>query len=142
VIRSGKGPAWRSSPDQCSCGSALSSLTSKQRQALAVERSSVVGLADLYGNREQAQIRPARDTMLTGVLEGILFRMNPLVQGAAAVQFSPGKDVCRLRISASPMASPSLKVDVPGRVRQSLPAGLVGWHTYLDRVARASTMCT
>ena len=70
-----------------SVGTLIGDLSSAQRQALAVQRSSTLGLADLYENVKLKLEDVPRDTMLTGVLEGILFRLNPLVQGAAAMQF-------------------------------------------------------
>ncbi|MGB8211979.1 MAG: serine-rich protein [Anaerolineales bacterium] len=118
-------------------GTPLSSLTAKQRQALAVQRSSVVGLVDLYAEVE-AKLKsvPPRDTMLTGVLEGILFRMNPLVQGAAAVQFSPGKDCVPVEDLSKPngitIIEGGMFLDEFGK---AFLLGWVGWHTYMDRVA-------
>ncbi|MCO6451214.1 MAG: serine-rich protein [Caldilineales bacterium] len=74
-------------------GAALADLTAEQRQLLAVRRSQQVGLQDLYGFIEHKLERvPARDAMLRGVLEGILFRLHPLVQGAAARQYAAGED--------------------------------------------------
>jgi hypothetical protein len=118
-------------------GLPLSALTSKQRQALAVQRSSVVGLADLYEEIEsKLKSVPPRDTMLTGVLEGILFRMNPLVQGAATVQFSPGKDCVPVEDLGKPngitIIEGGMFLDEFGK---AFLLGWVGWHTYLDRVA-------
>jgi hypothetical protein len=118
-------------------GLPLSALNSKQRQALAVQRSSVVGLADLYEEIEsKLKSVPPRDTMLTGVLEGILFRMNPLVQGAAAVQFSPGKDCVPVEDLGKPngitIIEGGMFLDEFGK---AFLLGWVGWHTYLDRVA-------
>jgi hypothetical protein len=115
----------------------LSALSSKQRQALAVQRSSVVGLADLYGEVEtKLKSVPPRDTMLTGVLEGILFRMNPLVQGAAAVQFSPGRDC----VPVEDLGKPSGITVIEGGMfldefGKAFLLAWVGWHTYMDRVA-------
>lgn len=118
-------------------GTLLSALTSKQRQAQAVQRSSVVGLADLYAEIEnKLKSVPPRDTMLTGVLEGILFRMNPLVQGAAAVQFSPGRDCVPIEDLSKPSGITIIEggmfLDEFGK---AFLLGWVGWHTYMDRVA-------
>src|SRR5271157_529158 len=115
----------------------LSALTSKQRQVLAVHRSSVVGLADLYAEVvSKLKSVPPRDTMLTGVLEGILFRMNPLVQGAAALQFSPGRDCVPVEDLSKPSGITIIEggvfLDVFGK---AFLLGWVGWHTYMDRVA-------
>jgi hypothetical protein len=118
-------------------GTLLSALTTKQRQTLAVHRSKGIGLADLYAEIE-AKLKsvPPRDTMLTGVLEGILFRMNPLVQGAAAVQFSPGKDC----VPVEDLSKPSGITIIEGGMfldefGKAFLLGWVGWHTYMDRVA-------
>jgi hypothetical protein len=56
-----------------------------------------VGLADLYAAlEERLRAVPPRDTMLRGVIEGILYRLHPLVQGAAAAQYAPGEDTLAL----------------------------------------------
>jgi hypothetical protein len=87
--------------DQCSVGSGasivagtpLAALTTDHRQLITVHRSKKVGLTELYGEIEEKLSRvPPRDSMLRGVLEGILFRLHPLVQGAAAVQYAAGPD--------------------------------------------------
>ena len=71
----------------------LADLTPADRQTLAVARSRRVGLANLYQEvEEKLRTVPPRDSMLRGVLEGILFRLHPLVQGAAAAQYAPGAD--------------------------------------------------
>jgi len=116
----------------------LSSLTSAQRQALAVQRSSVVGLADLYEEVDvKLQSIPPRDTMLTGVLEGILFRLNPLVQGSAAVQFAPGKDTVPVEDFSKPWGTTIIEggmfLDDFGK---AFLLGWTGWHLYMDMVSR------
>jgi hypothetical protein len=76
-----------------SAGTPLSQLVPAERQRLAVERSKAVGLINLYREvEEKLRTVPPRDSMLRGVLEGILFRLHPLVQGAAAAQYAPGDD--------------------------------------------------
>ena len=71
----------------------LSTLDPDAKQRLAVERSKQVGLGELYQAIElKLKHVAARDTMLRGVLEGILFRLHPLVQGAAARQYAAGDD--------------------------------------------------
>jgi hypothetical protein len=120
-----------------SAGLPISSLNAEQRQALAVQRSAVVGLADLYQEitARRAAV-PPRDTMLTGVLDGILYRMNALVQGAAAVQYAPGKDCVPVEDLGKPNGIAVIEggkfVDEFGR---AFLLGWVGWHTYMDRVA-------
>lgn len=119
-------------------GTPLGNLTSRQRQEIAVHRSSVVGLADLYAEVENKVASvPPRDTMLTGVLEGILFRMNPLVQGAAAIQFAPGKDTVPVEDFSKPWGVTIIEggmfLDEFGK---AFLLGWTGWHLYMDMVAR------
>ncbi|NPA89940.1 MAG: serine-rich protein, partial [Chloroflexi bacterium] len=73
-------------------GTALRDLSRAARQRLAVYRSQFVGFADLYAYIE-AEIRhiPPRD-IRRSILEGILYRLHPLVQGAAARQYAAGPD--------------------------------------------------
>lgn len=74
-------------------GTPLSELTPEQRQVLAVERSRAVGLRELYAHvKETLAARGRKDMMLRTVLEGILFRLHPLVQGAASLQYQAGSD--------------------------------------------------
>lgn len=74
-------------------GTPLSDLEHDAKQRLAVERSKRVGLSDLYQTIEhKLNTVSQRNTMLQGVLEGILFRLHPLVQGAAARQYAAGED--------------------------------------------------
>lgn len=78
-------------------GTPLDDLTAEQRQMLAVARSKQVGLTELYREIEgKLRTVPPRDSMLRGVLEGILFRLHPLVQGAAATQYAAGEDAVDL----------------------------------------------
>ncbi|RLT39266.1 MAG: hypothetical protein DWI57_10560 [Chloroflexi bacterium] len=78
-------------------GTPLALLTADSRQLLAVHRSKLVGLATLYREiEEKLRTVPPRDSMLRGVLEGILFRLHPLVQGAAAVQYAAGEEAIDL----------------------------------------------
>ncbi|MGB7540359.1 MAG: serine-rich protein [Anaerolineales bacterium] len=78
-------------------GVPLEQLSPQERQRIAVKRSERVGLADLYGvvERKFKDTNP-RDQMLRGVLEGILFRLHPLVRGAAAVQYAASPDACSI----------------------------------------------
>lgn len=74
-------------------GTPLTRLSPAQRQILAVHRSRVVGLQELYTQLEESlAARGRRDTVLRTVLEGILFRLHPLVQGAASLQYTAGPD--------------------------------------------------
>jgi hypothetical protein len=119
-------------------GLPLGNLPTKERQKLAVYRSAGVGLADLYQTiKERLETVPPRDTMLTGVLEGILFRMNPLVQGAASKQFAPGKDTVPVEDMSKPWGITIIEggmfLDEFGK---AFLLGWTGWHLYMDMVAR------
>ncbi|MBP8122130.1 MAG: serine-rich protein [Caldilineaceae bacterium] len=78
-------------------GLPLAALTAEGLQLLAVHRSRAVGLSDLYDHiDDKLKNVPPRDSMLRGVLEGILFRLHPLVQGAAATQYAAGPEAVDL----------------------------------------------
>jgi hypothetical protein len=119
-------------------GAALSDLSPSQRQCLAVYRSQGVGLVDLY-KEIAGKLRhvPARDTMLSGVLEGILFRLNPLVQGAAASQFAASKNSLAIEDLGKPwgvaIVEGGMFLDDFGK---AFLLGWIGWHLYIDMVAR------
>jgi hypothetical protein len=119
-------------------GTPLGDLTIQQRQRLAVYRSSKVDLATLYRQIEEklSRVNP-RDTMLTGVLEGILYRMNALVQGAAAAQFAAGPDCVPMEDLAKPWGVAIIEggmfLDDFGK---AFLLGWAGWHLYTDMVAR------
>ena len=73
-------------------GTRLHDLDRDARQRLAVHRSRHVGLQDLYDHTEaEIQNIPPRD-IRRSILEGILYRLHPLVQGAAARQYAAGED--------------------------------------------------
>jgi hypothetical protein len=73
-------------------GARLDGLDRQSRQALAVERSRQVGLGDLYRRIEQEVATiPPRD-IRRAILEGINFRLEPLVQGEAGLQYAAGAD--------------------------------------------------
>ncbi|HUI87302.1 MAG TPA: serine-rich protein [Anaerolineales bacterium] len=121
-------------------GTLLGDLSSSARQALAVQRSSTIGFADLYQNvQDKLKTVPPRDTMLTGVLEGILFRLNPLVQGAAALQFAPGlntvpiEDLSKQGGWGVTIIEGGMFLDEFGK---AFLLGWTGWHIYMDMVAR------
>jgi hypothetical protein len=116
----------------------LEQLTPEGRQLLAVHRSQQVGLQDLYQEiSERLRRVPPRDTMLKGVLEGILFRMNPLVQGAAAAQYAPGSDTLAVEDLGKPwgiaIVEGGMFLDDFGK---AFLLGWIGWHLYTDMVAR------
>ena len=126
-------------------GTPLAALTTDQKQRLAVERSRTVGLADLYRALErEIEVVPARD-IRRSILEGILFRLHPLVQGAAAMQYAAGPDAV------------DINEIVPGdwgvaileggafldEFSKAFLLGWVAWHIYTDaviqRIRRART---
>jgi hypothetical protein len=119
-------------------GTALGDLSPAERQTLAVFRSQGVGLSKLYERLEERlkKVSP-RDTMLGGVLEGILFRLNPLVQGAAAAQYAPGADVIAVEELGKPWGVTIIEggmfLDDFGK---AFLLGWIGWHLYTDMVAR------
>jgi len=119
-------------------GTLLSELSLVNRQKLAVLRSSKVDLRTLYDaiTARLERVNP-RDTMLTGVLEGILYRMNALVQGAAAAQFSAGPDCVPMEDLAKPWGVAIIEggmfLDDFGK---AFLLGWTGWHLYTDMVAR------
>lgn len=97
-----------------------------------------MGLEDLYQDvEEKLKAVPPRDTMLSGVLEGILFRLNPLVQGAAAAQFAPGEEVIAIEDLGKPWGISIIEggmfLDDFGK---AFLLGWAGWHLYTDMVAR------
>ena len=75
--------------------------------------------------------------MLQGVLEGILFRLNPLVQGAAAHQFAAGDSATPLEDLSRPWGVTIIEggifLDDFGK---AFLLGWAGWHLYTDMVAR------
>ena len=116
----------------------LSALTPQQRQALAVFRSSSIDLNDLYSViMDKLKDVPPRDTMLSGVLEGILFRLNPLVQGSAARQFAKGPGTVPVEDLSKPWGVTIIEggmfLDDFGK---AFLLGWTGWHLYMDMVAR------
>lgn len=119
-------------------GTKIEDLTPKQKQALAVHRSALIGLKDLSERIQEKLSRVApRDTMLQGVLEGIVFRLNPLVQGSAALQFAPGPDTIPVEDLSKPWGITIIEggmfLDDFGK---AFLLGWTGWHLYMDMVAR------
>ena len=100
-------------------------------------RSQVVGLADLYGNIEaKLSLVPERDTTLRGVLEGILFRLHPLVQGQAARQYAAGLDA--IDINAVVPGDWGIAILEGGKFlddfSKAFLLGWAAWHFYNDAV--------
>lgn len=119
-------------------GTKLGDLTHAQKQALAVQRSSFIGLSDLSQKvQDKLASVEKRDTMLQGVLEGIVFRLNPLVQGSAALQFAPGPDTIPVEDLSKPWGVTIIEggmfLDDFGK---AFLLGWTGWHLYMDMVAR------
>jgi hypothetical protein len=121
-------------------GTLLGNLDPRQRQSLAVQRSVMIGLTNVY-EEVFAKLKsvPPRDVMLTGVLEGILFRLNPLVQGSAARQFAPGpgtvpiEDLSKNDGWGVTIIEGGMFLDDFGK---AFLLGWTGWHLYMDMVAR------
>jgi hypothetical protein len=119
-------------------GKNVQDLPSRKKQELAVYRSSKIGLTELYDeiSKKLEKVNP-RDTTLQGVLEGILFRLNPLVQGSARRQFAPGPDVIPVEDLSKPWGITIIEggmfLDDFGK---AFLLGWTGWHLYMDMVAR------
>ncbi|MEJ5200624.1 MAG: serine-rich protein [Anaerolineales bacterium] len=119
-------------------GTPLSELSNDDRQAIAVLRSTTIGLKDLYQNiREKLNRVPGRDTMLTGVLEGILKRLNDIIQGSASAQYAPGQDTVPMEDLAQPWGIVVIEggnfLDEFGK---AFLLGWISWHLYTDMVVR------
>jgi hypothetical protein len=119
-------------------GTRLGALNSDARQRLAVRRSRRVGLTDLYSVIEDKfEATPPRDQMLRGVLEGILYRLHPLVQGAAAAQYAPGADTLALEDLARPWGLAVLEGgSFLDEFSKAFLLGWSAWHIYTDAVVR------
>jgi hypothetical protein len=78
--------------------------------------------------------------MLTGVLEGIIFRLNPLVQGSAALQFAPGPDTVPVEDLSKMSGGWGITIIEGGMFLddfgKAFLLGWTGWHLYTDMVAR------
>lgn len=119
-------------------GRKIADLSNTDRQALAVFRSSTIGMNDLYKQvEEKLKSVPTRDTMLSGVLEGILYRLHPLVQGSASLQFAPGPGTIPVEDLSKPWGITIIEggmfLDDFGK---AFLLGWTGWHLYMDMVAR------
>ena len=121
-------------------GTLLGNLDNKQRQLLAVHRSVTIGLASVHeAVAKKLKKVSSRDVMLTGVLEGILFRLNPLTQGSAARQFAPGPDTVPVE-DLSKKGGWGITIIEGGMFLddfgKAFLLGWTGWHLYMDMVAR------
>ncbi len=126
-------------------GTRVSDLTDEQRQRLAVHRSKQVGLADLYAHIEtELQGLSARD-IRRSLLEGILYRLEPLVHGDAGRQFAAGPDA--MDINEIVPDSGGVAILEGGifldRYTKAFLLGWSAWHIYMDavvqRIRRART---
>ncbi len=120
-------------------GTPLSELSPAQRQRLAIERSRAVGLRELYAHiKETLAARGRRDVMLRTVLEGILFRLHPLVQGAASLQYRAGSDCIDINEvvpgewGVAVLEGGSFLDDFS----KAFLLGWAAWHLYHDAVAQ------
>lgn len=135
VIRRAR--AERGLPEEDRSGWRLADLEPFERQALAVHRSRWVRLSDLYAEVERKLAGvPTRDTTLRGVLEGILYRLHPLVQGVAARQYAPGDTVV-----IEDLALPWGMVIIEGgadldEFSKAFLLGWLAWMLWRDMVAR------
>ncbi len=131
-VREGEGARGR-------VGALLADLAPEERQRIAVQRSQVVGLAELYAEIEnKLGLIPPRDTMLRGVLEGILFRLHPLVQGAAARQYAAGPDAIDIN-EVTPEGWGVAILEGGAFLDEFSKAFLLGWtawHIYNDAVVQ------
>ncbi|MEM2265284.1 MAG: serine-rich protein [Candidatus Hadarchaeales archaeon] len=130
--------AERGLPPEAYAGRRLEELTAWEKQAVAVARSRNVGLADLYAEIERRyEATPERDTMLRGVLSGLLYRLHPLVRGAAARQYAAGRD----SIAIEDLGLPWGIVIIEGgqyldEFSKAFLLGWLAWHLYTDATLR------
>ncbi|MDR7574328.1 MAG: serine-rich protein [Armatimonadota bacterium] len=124
--------------DVAAPGTPIGDLPPEARQALAVRRSRRVGLADLYAVlEERLRAVPPRDTMLRGVIEGILYRLHPLVQGAAAAQYAPGEDTLALEDLGRPWGIVILEGgSFMDEFSKAFLLAWAAWQIYTDAVIR------
>ncbi len=136
VIRQAR--AERGWTDEDRTGWPLTALEAFERQALSVHRSRSVGLGELYAEIEQKlSTIPARDTTMRGVLEGILYRLHPLVQGAAARQYAPGTDTIALEDLALPWGMTIVEGGADlDEFSKSFLLGWLAWMLWRDMVSR------
>ncbi len=125
-------------------GTPLGLLGRDGRQLLAVARSRAIGLGDVYRRIEfEMQGIPPKD-IRRSILEGINFRLQPLVQGEAARQYAAGPDALDINdIVPGDRAAPSsegwgVAVLEGGAFLDDFSKGFLlgwaAWHLYTDAV--------
>ncbi len=117
-------------------GTPLAALTRDERQLLAVRRSQSVGLKDLYEALEkEIETVPPRD-IRRSILEGISFRLDPLVHGEAALQYAAGPDA--IDINEVVPGDWGIAILEGGAFlddfSKAFLLGWVAWHIYTDAV--------
>lgn len=119
-------------------GTLITTLPRSGRQKLAVHRSKQCDLSDLYADiSRELRAVPARDTMLRGVLEGILIRLDPLVQGAASQQYAKGEGCVELSDIAAPWGVVILEGGaMMDAFSKAFLLAFAAWHIYTDAVTR------
>jgi len=114
----------------------LAALSRDERQLLAVRRSQTVGLNELYDALEkEIETIPARD-IRRSILEGILYRLHSLVQGAGARQYAAGPDAIDINeIVPGDWGVAILEGGVfLDEFSIAFLLGWVAWHIYTDAV--------
>ena len=136
-------PAWGfvASPEEAALvgkpkGTPLDALTRDERQLLAVRRSQTVDLKMLYDALEkEIETIPAKD-IRRSILEGISFRLDPLVHGEAAMQYAAGDDA--IDINDIVPGDWGIAVLEGGAFlddfSKAFLLGWVAWHIYTDAV--------
>ena len=125
-------------------GTPLAALSRDKRQLLAVRRSQTVDLKTLYDALEKAiETIPARD-IRRSILEGISFRLDPLVHGEAALQYAAGPDAIDINdiVPGGPALSGAegwgIAILEGGAFlddfSKAFLLGWVAWHIYTDAV--------
>ena len=119
-------------------GTPLRQLSRAGRQRLAVLRSRNVGLEDLYARiEERMEGIPPRD-ILYSILDGIRSRLQPLTQGAAALQYAAGPDA--IDINEIVPGDWGVAILEGGsfldEFSKAFLLGWIAWHIYTDAVVR------
>ncbi len=136
-------PTWGfvASPEEAALvgkpeGTPLAALARDERQLLAVRRSQTVDLKILYDALErEIETIPAKD-IRRSILEGISFRLDPLVHGEAAMQYAAGDDA--IDINDIVPGDWGIAILEGGAFlddfSKAFLLGWVAWHIYTDAV--------